>query len=441
MAGQQGTPRHLKPREDGVQSQGQEESPGQEHGRGNVTRRVVFLSALAAVVLRVGMLIHDLFPSHGGGAADTQGTGGTDDSGPSTQLSEEQQFALAVREKVSSLSLEQKVAQLFFATPEALTGVGQVVAAGDDTREALAQLPVGGLCYFSQNLQDGEQTATMLEAVNRYSQDVVGLPLFLSVDEEGGTVSRIGGAEGFDVENVGDMRNIGDAGDPQAAYDVSTAIATYLRPLGFNLDFAPVCDIVNGEGQVMARRSFGTSVDVVAPMVGEAVEGFLDSGLLCCAKHFPGIGGAQGDSETEAIFTGKTLDELRQEELVPFERAMDAGVPFVMVGHLSCPNVTGDDTPASLSKVMVTDVLRDELGFDGIIITDSLSMGAVTGLYSDSELGVAALQAGVDMLLMCPDLNAAYQGVLDAVEAGTISESRIEESVVRIVRTKLEMAG
>jgi beta-N-acetylhexosaminidase len=191
----------------------------------------------------------------------------------------------------------------------------------------------------------------------------------------------------------------------------------------------------------MAKRSFGTTADAVAPMVESAVKGFLDGGIMCCAKHFPGIGGAQGDSETEAITTDKTLDQLRQEELVPFERAIAAGVPMVMVGHISCPKVTGDSAPASLSRAIVTDVLRDELGFGGIIITDSLGMGAVAGLHKARDLAVAAIQAGVDMLLMTPDLAASYQGVLNAVKAGTITEERIDESVTRIVRAKLALRG
>ena len=263
----------------------------------------------------------------------------------------------------------------------------------------------------------------------------------MSVDEEGGTVSRVGGNKGFSVENVGNMRDVGDTGDARRAYDVCKKIAGYLVPLGFNLDFAPDADIVNGTSQTMAKRSFGTTTDVVASMVESAVKGFLDGGIMCCAKHFPGIGGAQGDSETEAITTDKTLDQLRQEELVPFKRAIAAGVPMVMVGHISCPKVTGDSAPASLSRAIVTDVLRDELGFDGIIITDSLGMGAVAGLHKAQDLGVAAIQAGVDMLLMTPDLTASYQGVLDAVRAGTITEERIDESVTRIVRAKLALQG
>lgn len=379
----------------------------------------------------------------GGSAGEKSGGtgGGSASRGGGSKAATSAAGEKAVARKVSSLTLEQKVAQMFFPQPEALTGMGQVTAAGDTTRKAFANIPVGGMCYFAQNLQSESQARQMLSASNQISLDEVGLPLLMSVDEEGGTVSRVGGNKGFSVANVGNMRDVGDTGDARRAYDVCKKIASYLVPLGFNLDFAPDADIVNGTSQTMAKRSFGTTADVVAPMVESAVRGFLDGGIMCCAKHFPGIGGAQGDSETEAITTDKTLDQLRQEELVPFKRAIAAGVPMVMVGHISCPKVTGDSAPASLSRAIVTDVLRDELGFGGIIITDSLGMGAVAGLHKARDLAVAAIQAGVDMLLMTPDLAASYQGVLNAVKAGTITEERIDESVTRIVRAKLALRG
>ncbi|SDC03187.1 glycoside hydrolase family 3 protein [Parafannyhessea umbonata] len=414
--------------------------------RPGISRRSVVALGGVAVVAGGVAAARDVLGGTGAGKAGgsagekSGGTGGGSASrGGGSKVATSAAGEKAVARKVSSLTLEQKVAQMFFPQPEALTGMGQVTAAGDTTRKAFASIPVGGMCYFAQNLQSESQARQMLSASNQISLDEVGLPLFMSVDEEGGTVSRVGGNKGFSVENVGNMRDVGDTGDARRAYDVCKKIAGYLVPLGFNLDFAPDADIVNGTSQTMAKRSFGTTADVVAPMVESAVKGFLDGGIMCCAKHFPGIGGAQGDSETEAIATDKTLDQLRQEELVPFKRAIAAGVPMVMVGHVSCPKVTGDSAPASLSRAIVTDVLRDELGFDGIIITDSLGMGAVAGLHKARDLGVAAIQAGVDMLLMTPDLTASYQGVLDAVRAGTITEERIDESVTRIVRAKLAL--
>lgn len=329
---------------------------------------------------------------------------------------------------------------MFVLRSEVLTGMETVTAAGDTTRQALERYPVGGLCYFKDNLVDAGQTAQMLSNTNSFSQEVVGLPLFCAVDEEGGTVVRIADNDGFAIDDVGDMQDIGATGDPDKAHDACKTIAQYLTPLGFNLDFAPDADIVNGSSTTMIHRSFGKTADEVSPMVSSAVKGFADGGILCCAKHFPGIGSAQGDSETEPISTDKTLDELRDEELRPFEAAIDAGVPMIMVGHLSCPKVTGTDAPASLSPAIVSDLLRDELGFQGIIITDSLGMGAVQGLYTASNLGVGAVKAGNDMLLMTPDFQETYQGLLDAVQDGTISQERIDESVTRIVRAKLSMS-
>ena len=342
-----------------------------------------------------------------------------------------------VSAKLAEMSLEQKVAQLFVVRPESLTGVGQVIAAGEATKAALEKMPVGGIVYFADNLQDTDQTTEMLSNTMKYGEEVNGLPLFLCVDEEGGTVSRVGGNPGFGVDNVGDMCDVGATGDTDHAYEVAKHIATYLQYLGFNVDFAPDADIANNPDGTMGLRSFGSTADVVAPMVAAQVRGFEDGGVLCSAKHFPGIGGALGDSHDGRIYSEKTLDEIRAEELRPFEAAMEEDVPFVMVGHLSLPTITGDNDPASMSSEIVTDLLRNELGYQGIIITDSMGMGAATDSLSAERLGVEPLKAGVDMVLMPADLEAAYQGVLDAVAAGELTEERIDASVTRVLTVKL----
>lgn len=343
-----------------------------------------------------------------------------------------------VSEAVSGMTLEEKVAQLFVVRPEDLTHVGTQVAAGEATRAALEELPVGGICYFAQNLVDPDQTREMLSNTQAYYEEVTGLPCFLAVDEEGGTVLRVGSNPAFGVERIGDMR---DVASDEEARQAAVTIGSYLTDLGFNVDFAPDADIADVEGSTLGLRSFGASAEVVAPRVRAQVEGFLSTGILCSAKHFPGIGGAVGDSHDGTITADTTVEELRASELVPFEAAMEAGVPFVMVGHITLPNVTGDRVPASLSHAVVQGLLRDELGYDGIVITDALNMGAVVEEVGHDRIGVQALLAGVDMVLMPADLEAAYQGVLDAVASGELSEERIDESVARIVRTKLELVG
>lgn len=344
-------------------------------------------------------------------------------------------------EKVASMTLEQKVAQLFIVRPESITGVDTVTQAGPATEEALQTYPVGGIVYFQKNLLDPEQTAAMLENTQAYSDEAVGLPLFTCVDEEGGTVVRIGGNPGFAIENVGDMADIGATGDPAAAEEVARTIGTYLHDLGFNVDFAPDADICGDASvDVMALRSFGSDPQLVATMVEAQVKGFASAGMLCSAKHFPGIGGVMGDSHEGSIASEKTLDELRGFELIPFEAAIAADVPFIMVGHLSLPNATGDGTPASVNPAIVTNLLRDDLGYRNLIVTDSMGMGAV-GDLAPEQVGVAALEAGVDLVLMPADFNATYLGVLDAVRDGRLTEARIDESAQRVVKTKLGMAG
>lgn len=356
-------------------------------------------------------------------------------SAPAPEPSDD--LARRVEEALAALTLEERVWQLFVVRPEAVTGVGVQTAAGEATRRALAERPVGGICYFGANLTDTDQTREMLANTRAYAEQVNGLPIFLCVDEEGGTVTRVAGNPAFGVDDVGDMRDVGATGDADEAYDAAAYIGQYLAYLGFNVDFAPDADIASNPDGTMGRRSFGATADVVAPMVAAQVRGFADAGILCAAKHFPGIGGAAGDSHDQSIYSERTLDEIREEELRPFEAAIEEDVPFVMVGHLSMPEITGDDDPASISSELVTDVLRGELGYEGVVITDSFEMGAATSALDTAGLAVAAIAAGVDMVLMPADLDAAHQGILDALDAGELTEDRIDASLRRILRLKL----
>lgn len=343
-------------------------------------------------------------------------------------------------ETVAGMTLEDKIAQMFVITPDALTGYNGVTAAGDTTKAAYQNRPVGGIIYMSDNLTDREQTATMLENMQAIAEERTGLPLFLCVDEEGGSVARIASTPAFEVENVGDMSEIGASGDPQNAYNAGSTIGTYLAELGFNVDFAPVADVLtNDDNTAIGNRSFGSDAQTVASMVTSELEGLSAAGVYGTVKHFPGHGGTTGDSHDGAVTTERTLEELMAEELVPFQSAVNTGVSFVMVGHISAPNVTGDNTPSSLSKMMITDVLRTQMGYDGVVITDAMNMKAITDHYNSDQAAVLAVTAGADMILMPADYEAAYQGLLAAVQDGTITEERIDESVNRIVRVKLSM--
>lgn len=405
-------------------------------------RRFVWLAALAGGSLALSGCAGD-GSSGTGGPTGVDGSGGEGAGDGQNPEAAAVAARAAVDERIGAMTLEQKVAQLFIVTPEALVeGVSQVTQAGDMTREGVTAHPVGGIVYFAQNLLDPEQTTTMLANVKQFYADAGNVAPFIAVDEEGGTVVRVADNEAFGAQDVGDASALGSAGDTEAAKRAAEQIADYLMPLGFNLDFAPVADVVDPlRSDTMGLRSFSSDAAVAADMVRAEVEGFRDKKMLCCAKHFPGIGAAAGDSHEGAITIEATNEELETVDLVPFRAAIESGVPMIMVGHVSLPNIVGDSTPAPLSSAVVQGMLRDSLGYTGIIVTDSLSMGAITDYYAPAEAAVAALKAGCDIPLMPERLDEAYQGVLSAVQAGELTEERIDESLIRILAAKQEYFG
>lgn len=345
-----------------------------------------------------------------------------------------------IRQKLSGMTLKEKAAQIFVITPEALTGYKTVTAAGSATHNALKTYPVGGLIYFGANIVTPDQLKTMTGNTQKYAEEIEGMRLFLAVDEEGGTVARIGNNSNFTVKKYSNMASIGATQDFGKAYEVGKTIGGYLHEYGLNLDFAPDADVLtNPHNTVIGNRSFGTDGNLVAKMDLEVAKGLADNQVLSCFKHFPGHGATEGDTHNGFAYTNKTLDELKKSELVPFQAAVDNHIPFIMISHISAPNVIGGNTPSSLSKVMITDILRNQMGYDGIIITDSMSMGAIVNTYRTKDAVIQSIQAGADLILMTQDFEEAYQGVLDAVADGTISEQRINESLERILRVKLNM--
>lgn len=355
------------------------------------------------------------------------------------EKSPEQLLEERIDAKMAQMSLEERVLQMFMITPEALTGYGTVTAAGDVTYQSLQKYPVGGIILFAQNVIDPDQLGTMNGNLQNYSEEITGLPMFISVDEEGGKVARIAKNSNFSVETFSDMRSIGDSGDTTKAYEVGNTIGAYLNQYGFNLDFAPDADVLtNPDNQVIGTRSFGTDPYVVSEMTQSVVKGLEDNQVYACLKHFPGHGDTSGDTHAGYAYTDKTLDELMQSELVPFSNGIQNGVHFIMVSHIAAPQVTGDNLPASLSSYMIQTVLREQMGYDGIVITDAMNMGAISDNYGSADAAVRAVNAGADIVLMPKDFVSAYQGVLNAVENGTISTDRIDEAVRRILRAKMQ---
>ncbi len=323
---------------------------------------------------------------------------------------------------LEEMSLEEKVAQLF------------LVAMAEDVymQWLLQRYSVGGVIFFANNIKDPAQLRASMEALRENAK----YPLLLAIDEEGGRVARLGNDKDFDVPKVGSAQSVGRTGDPENAWKMGSTIGAYLKEYDFDLNFAPVADVnTNPKNTVIGDRAFGSDPQLVAKMVSAAVEGLQSQGVMACIKHFPGHGDTQMDSHYGAVSVQKTWQELMDCELISFMAALDK-TDMVMVAHINTPNITKDGLPCSVSREMITERLRKELGYEGLVITDSLAMGAITQRFSPEEAAVLAIQAGVDILLIPEDFIRAYEGILEAVADGRISQQRIEESVLRILTLK-----
>lgn len=337
----------------------------------------------------------------------------------------------AAETALKEMTLDEKLWQLFFVTPESVSGYPAEKAVSEAFEGWAKQRPVGGVILFADNISSAEQVRSYTEGI----EDCFSVPVFIGVDEEGGTVSRLG-RKGIVTDN-GDMRDIGDGGDPSEAALVGSRLGSELSALGFSLDFAPVADtITNPANTEIGRRAFSADASTTAAMVRAETEAMQAEGVSAVLKHFPGHGSTSVNSHTATSVSERSLDELRAEDMKPFAAGIEAGADFVMVSHMSLPAVTGDMTPCSLSPAVIGGLLCEELGFDGVVITDALNMGAVTEPYGAGEAAVMAIEAGADMLLMPADLSEAHEALGEAVETGRITEERIDESVRRILETK-----
>ncbi len=335
-----------------------------------------------------------------------------------------------VEAAIEGMSLEDKVAGLFIVTPEAITGVTTAVKAGDGTREALSKYAVGGIVYFSKNIQSKDQLKTMISNTRSFSR----YPLFICVDEEGGSVSRIAGS-GL-ASKVDSAQKIGRTGDSNNAYVAGSTIGTYLAELGFDLDFAPVADIANVDNSVMASRSYGSDAASVAAFVTSMMLGLEEQDVTSCLKHFPGIGSTAQDTHDGIAVSNRSAEDFRANEFAVFQAGIDAGANMIMVGHMAAPSLVGDNTPSSMSSIIITDILRKELGFEGVVISDAMNMSAISAYYESDQAAITALKAGCDMILMPDDFAQAYNGVLQAVKEGVISEERVNDALRRVYRIK-----
>ncbi len=365
-------------------------------------------------------------------------------SEPNVFPGDEAEDTVSEAEKLlASMSAKEKVGQLFLIRPDSLEPsltpeqiinpdcYGMTEATGG-MLSTLKEYPPGGIVFFGKNLTDPSSLNEYMQVLSSASV----IPLLYAVDEEGGMVSRIANNDRFGVENIGFMADIGATYDPDEAYFAGRYIGNYLSSLGFSLDFAPVADInTNPNNIVIGIRAFGSDPALVSSMVGSFLSGLHDEGMIGCLKHFPGHGDTSADTHEDYVSVTKTWEQLQSEELLPFVANFDHA-DMIMIAHLSLPFITDDGLPASLSEELITGKLRNELGYNGLITTDALDMGAIKNNYSSAEAVLLAFESGVDFLLMPYDYKEAFDAIYDAVQSGRISEYRLNESVLRILELK-----
>lgn len=326
-------------------------------------------------------------------------------------------------ELASEMTLEEKVAQLFL-----------VKCPAGGAEKLLKEYPVGGIVLFGQDTAD-EIPATFREKMASY-QSLAPHKLLIAVDEEGGIVNRVSIRKSFRDEPFPSVRSAYDRGGIEGVREQEGEKARFLRDLGINVNFGPVCDLVTRDDAFMASRSLrlpdSTTYDVVMAIVDEMDRHDVGSVL----KHFPGYGNARGDTHTGAVIDDRTESQLWEKDLRPFKGGVKAGVGGVMVNH-SIYSSIDPSAPACLSEKVVQ-ILRRDLNFNGVIITDDITMGAVTDHYDVNEAAVQAILAGCDMILTGWSADQ-YRAVCNAVDQGRISEARLTESVVRILQWKIDL--
>ncbi len=330
---------------------------------------------------------------------------------------------------IAEMPIEDKVSALFFVTPEQLTGVSVATQAGNTTQEILQKYKVGGLLYTGKNAKSDEQLTELLSKTSSMDPGV-----FRAIADQCGDVSPI--AKALKKEEQPAPLDIALSGGTDQATASGSAIGAYLKEYGFNLDLAPVADVaVDSSNTYLGKSSFGPDGNLAGQMSAAFIEGLASQGVSSCIVAFPGYGAVSGDEKEGMTTTARTREEMESAEFIAYKAAVNAGAEFLQIGTISAPGLTGDNTQCCLSGEAVR-VVREDLGFEGVIVTGALNTAATTLYYDPADAAVRALKAGCDMIYLPEKFEEAYNGVLEAVQNGVLTQERIDESLIRIYRVK-----
>lgn len=337
---------------------------------------------------------------------------------------------------MNQMTIEQKIGQLIIINVREDSSGKPFLSLNEEIVKRIGRIHPGGILLFGGSINDIQQTSGFISELQTVSQ----IPLFISADVEGGSINRLRSSEKMHATALPDNARIGEKGDVRAAALKGGIIAREMFSLGINLNLAPVADVLtNPRNTVIGSRSFGSDTDLVSQMVGRTVISMRSEKVGTVLKHFPGHGDTLKDTHTGSVSVNFDLKRMETVEFLPFIKGIEAGTDGIMTAHILVPEITGDDMPATLSHKIITEILRGSLGFDGFIMTDSMGMGAITHRWSGGEAAVLAVEAGIDLVLNPHTADEAFEALSTAIEMGRISEERLDESVYRILRSKIAL--
>ena len=355
------------------------------------------------------------------------------EDGEEIELTDEMKAAIldeTIAGYLTNMTIEEKVAGLFFVTPEGLTGTNDVTIGGSAMSAALSEYPVGGILFTESNMESPEQFKELVFNVKSFTSNEV----FIGVEETGGEESPFVTRELTEAV-ITSQKAIGESGENSGAYTAGIAIGNRMNEYGINTVIGPLADVAFSQNGYTSPGSFGDDPEMVKDMVRNAVRGIVDQNIHTCVKFFPGYGDVEKSPESARPVSNRTKEDIVEKDYPIYDDAIDGGTDFIMVSQIAYKSIT-DDVPACLSPEVVTDMLRGELEYEGIVITDYMDTRSLIMHYKHADAAVMAIQAGADMLFCPGDFKKAYNGILSAIEAGEISEERIDESLYRIYRVK-----
>lgn len=344
------------------------------------------------------------------------------------KLSETTKAKDLIKEKIDTMSLEEKIGQLIIA---GFNGT----SLDEDTKNLIKDDHIGGVILFSENIESVSQVVSLTNSIKSENNNNK-IPMLISVDEEGGSVSRMP----EELTKFPSNKVIGNKNNDKLSYSVGKVIGEEIHSLGFNMNYAPVLDInSNPNNKVIGNRSFGNNPEIVSRLGIQTMKGLMESNIISVVKHFPGHGDTSIDSHISLPVVQNDLERLNSFEFIPFKKAIENGVDAVMVSHILLPKIDKNN-PATMSKAIVSDILRSNLAFNGVVITDDMTMGAIVQNYSIENAAIKSIDAGVDIIMVChqyKNIKSTIEAIKKAVNIDkTISEERIDESVYRILKLK-----